>query len=74
MHHLDSYVGNDPHLVVTVMGVAAFVLSSLDFRRVDARNVEKFGGEYRPYMDRVPGWNFVAGLWRWAVRTINARP
>ena len=62
------------HLVVMVMGAAAFVLSCLDFRRVDAANIEKFGEDYRRYMETVPGWNFVAGAWRWAIRRLNARP
>jgi protein-S-isoprenylcysteine O-methyltransferase Ste14 len=52
------------HLVVVTMGVAAGVLACVDFRAVDARNVAKFGEEYRRYQERVPGWNFVAGLWR----------
>jgi protein-S-isoprenylcysteine O-methyltransferase Ste14 len=60
--------------VVIAMGAAALVLSSLDFRREDTRNLEKFGEEYRKYMERVPGWNFVAGVWRWAVRRLSTRP
>lgn len=53
------------HWLVIVMGMAVILLSSFDFRKVDAMDTEKFGDEYREYMDRVPGWNFVAGTWRW---------
>ena len=57
------------HLVVIAMGAVAFVLACVDFRAVDARNVAKFGEEYRQYQERVPGWNVVAGLWRWMRRS-----
>ena len=56
------------HPVVVGMGAVAFVLTCLDFRKVDQLNINKFGDEYREYMRRVPGWNLVAGLWRWARR------
>jgi protein-S-isoprenylcysteine O-methyltransferase Ste14 len=52
------------HPVVIGMGVVAFALACVDFRAVDARNIDKFGDAYREYMERVPGWNFVAGVWR----------
>jgi len=52
------------HLVVIALGAAAIALSIGDFRKADARNIEKFGEQYRDYMERVPGWNLPAGLWR----------
>jgi len=57
------------HPVVIAVGVVAFVMACVDFRAVDARNVAKFGDDYLEYMERVPGWNFVAGLWRWMRRS-----
>lgn len=60
------------HPAVIVIGPVAFVLACLDFRKVDALNIEKFGEEYRGYMERVPGWNFIAGLWCWMHRTTSA--
>jgi protein-S-isoprenylcysteine O-methyltransferase Ste14 len=60
------------HPAVIMMGAVAFVLACFDFRRVDAMEVEKFGDEYRRYMDRVPGWNFIAGFWRWLDRRRDA--
>ena len=60
------------HLAVVIMGAVAFVLACVDFRKADERNIEKFGEEYRVYMERVPGWNFIAGLWRWARRGMRA--
>jgi protein-S-isoprenylcysteine O-methyltransferase Ste14 len=61
------------HPVVIAMGVVATGMACVDFRTVDALDVAKFGDDYREYMERVPGWNPVAGVWRW-VRRSRTRP
>lgn len=52
------------HWVVVALGVLSFPLLCVDFHKVDARNIEKFGDAYVEYAARVPGWNPVEGLWR----------
>jgi protein-S-isoprenylcysteine O-methyltransferase Ste14 len=49
---------------VAFVGAAAVGAFFVDFRRADRRDVAKFGQSYREYMQRVPGWNPFAGLWR----------
>lgn len=56
------------HPVVAAVGAVASAVFCLDFPEVDRMDAAKFGDEYRAYMERVPGWNFVAGLWRWVRR------
>ncbi len=52
------------HPAVIALCPPAIALAALDFRKVDQRNIEKFGDAYREYIQRVPGWNPVAGIWR----------
>ena len=59
---------------VIAMGAVAFALACVDFRTVDALDVAKFGDEYREYMERVPGWNPIAGLWRRMRRSKTRSP
>jgi protein-S-isoprenylcysteine O-methyltransferase Ste14 len=51
-------------LGVVIVGAAAVVAFMVDFVRADQRDIAKFGLPYREYMQRVPGWNPLAGLWR----------
>ncbi|MDY0087497.1 MAG: methyltransferase [Coriobacteriia bacterium] len=47
-----------------LLGVVAIAAFMVDFIRADRRDSAKFGEVYREYMQRVPGWNPLAGLWR----------
>lgn len=36
-------------------------------------NIKKWGDQYRKYMQRVPRWNFLLGLWKYYQRKSNQR-
>ena len=50
--------------LVVIVGVFAIVFGYLDLFKEEARCIEKFGDEYRQYMERVPRINFLLGLLR----------
>jgi protein-S-isoprenylcysteine O-methyltransferase Ste14 len=53
------------HWLTTVIGIAAMALVYVGIvPAADWANVEKFGADYKPYMERVPRVNFVAGIIR----------
>jgi len=53
------------HWLITVMGIAAMALVYTGIvPQADQANIEKFGDEYRRYMQKVPGINFPAGVIR----------
>ena len=58
-----------PHWLFAVLGVSGSALLYLSCRAEDKRLVAKFGDDYRDYMNRVPGMNFVGGT----VRLIRRR-
>jgi protein-S-isoprenylcysteine O-methyltransferase Ste14 len=52
------------HWLIIVLGIPSMLLTYLDAHRADQSCLEKFGDEYKHYMQRVPRLNFVAGIIR----------
>ena len=52
-------------IALIIIGIAAVFLFYTASRVEDTYNIKKFGSEYNEYMDRVPIWNFVAGIIRY---------
>jgi protein-S-isoprenylcysteine O-methyltransferase Ste14 len=53
-----------PHWLFGVLGVVGAAVAYMGCREEDQRLIEKFGDDYRDYMKKVPGMNFVLGLAR----------
>ena len=54
----------NPHWLFVVLGVVGAVVLYLGCREEDKYLVEKFGDDYKDYMQRVPGMNFLLGIIR----------
>ena len=52
------------HWLVILMGVISCIIIWLDIQVADRDGIEKFGQEYRQYMQRVPQINFILGIMR----------
>jgi protein-S-isoprenylcysteine O-methyltransferase Ste14 len=52
------------HWLVIVLGIISMLLIYLDMHAADREGIEKFGDEYRHYMQRVPRANFLLGIFR----------
>jgi len=50
------------HWVVILLGIPVIPFTYIDLLRADNRLLEKFGDEYRQYMERVPKANFIFGV------------
>jgi len=60
-----------PHWLFWLLGVIGIVVLYMGCREEDERLIEKFGDDYRAYMEEVPGMNFFAGIFKLTHRTKN---
>lgn len=50
--------------LVICLGLIVILLLYIDIFRADRYEIEKFGDDYKRYMEKVPGTNFLLGLFR----------
>ena len=50
------------HWLIISIGIVAIVLMIIDISKADQYNIEKFGDDYRHYMQKVPKINFILGV------------
>jgi len=60
------------HWGVYLAGVVGIGANHLTMIKADRDLVEKFGEPYGEYMQQVPRWNPLIGLWRWARSRSNS--
>lgn len=53
-----------PHWIFIVLGLPGIWLTYLGTKREDKLLIEKFGDEYKQYMEKVPGVNLLAGIYK----------
>jgi protein-S-isoprenylcysteine O-methyltransferase Ste14 len=53
-----------PHWIFVILGIPGIWLTYLWTRREDRMLIEKFGEEYKEYMNKVPAVNLIAGIIR----------
>ncbi|KON27704.1 hypothetical protein AC481_04080 [miscellaneous Crenarchaeota group archaeon SMTZ-80] len=52
------------HWIIAVNTIVAIFCTYLSIRLGDQRNIEKFGDDYKHYMQKVPRMNFFVGIMR----------
>ena len=50
------------HWLIITLGIPSIVLMFIDISKADQHNIEKFGDDYKKYMQKVPGMNFILGI------------
>ncbi len=53
-----------PHWIFVVLGIPGILLVYFGTKREDKLLIEKFGNDYKKYMDKVPAVNILAGILR----------
>ncbi|MBN1414227.1 MAG: isoprenylcysteine carboxylmethyltransferase family protein [Bacteroidales bacterium] len=53
-----------PHWIFVILGIPGIFLTYLGTKKEDQLMIEKFGDEYRKYMDEVPAMNILLGIIR----------
>lgn len=53
-----------PHWIFVLLGIPGIWLTYLGSKREDKLLIEKFGDEYKRYIDKVPGVNIIIGVIR----------
>ncbi len=52
------------HWVIIILGIPIIPLTYIDLIRADKDSIEKFGDDYKKYMEKVPRANFLLGIIR----------
>lgn len=60
-----------PHWIFVILGIPGLWLTYLGTKREDTYLIEKFGDEYKRYMDKVPSMNIALGILRKFKRNRN---
>ena len=53
-----------PHWIFILLGIPGILLTYLGTKREDKLMIEKFGDEYKKYIDKVPAMNIIIGIIR----------
>jgi protein-S-isoprenylcysteine O-methyltransferase Ste14 len=61
------------HWIIVILGIPIILLTYIDLLNADKEGIKKFGEDYKNYMKRVPGSNFLLGFIRFIINKKNKR-
>jgi len=50
------------HWIIIILGIPIILFTYIDLIKADKDSIEKFGGDYKQYMQKVPRANFILGI------------